>query len=116
MAQLSRGQAYKSALSALLAADTELLLLDEPFASGMDPSGISFLKREARRAVKLGHTVLHSTQILDTAERLSDRTCVIDKGAVWHYASLSELQAMNNAEGSLLESLFQLLRETAQWS
>jgi ABC-type multidrug transport system ATPase subunit len=54
MARLSRGQAYKAALSALLAADTELLLVDEPFASGLDPNGITFLKREARNSVKRG--------------------------------------------------------------
>src|SRR6476659_1825314 len=41
---LSRGQLYKAALAALLAVDPELLLLDEPFASGMDPNGIISLK------------------------------------------------------------------------
>lgn len=115
MAQLSRGQAYKAALSALLAADPELLLLDEPFASGMDPNGITFLKREAQNCVKRGHTIIYSTQILDIAERLSDRVCVIDRGQVRHYAPLTELQARNaGAEGTVLEGLFQQLRETAQ--
>ena len=37
---LSRGQAYKAALVAMLAADREVWLLDEPFSSGMDPHGI----------------------------------------------------------------------------
>lgn len=111
MAQLSRGQAYKAALCALLAVDPELLLLDEPFASGMDPNGISFFKREAQDATRRGHTVIYSTQILDIAERLSDRVCVIDKGEVRHYATVSELQAMNNGESGVLENLFLQLRE-----
>jgi len=34
---LSRGQLYKAGLTALIAADREVWLLDEPFASGMDP-------------------------------------------------------------------------------
>jgi ABC-type multidrug transport system ATPase subunit len=111
MAQLSRGQAYKSALCALLAVDTELLLLDEPFASGMDPNGISFLKREAQNAARQGRTVIYSTQILDIAEKVSDRVCVIDKGEVRHYAMVSELQGTNPGEGGVLENLFRKLRE-----
>ncbi len=115
MAKLSRGQAYKAALSALLAADTELLLVDEPFASGMDPNGITFLKREARNSVKRGRTIIYSTQILDLAEKLSDRVCVMDRGEVRHYAPLAELQAVNaGSAGTVLEGLFQQLRESAQ--
>jgi ABC-type multidrug transport system ATPase subunit len=115
MSKLSRGQAYKAALSALLATDTELLLLDEPFASGMDPNGITFLKREAQNSVKRGRTIIYSTQILDIAEKLSDRICVMDRGEVRHYAALAELQAVNaGATGTVLEGLFQQLRETAQ--
>jgi ABC-type multidrug transport system ATPase subunit len=115
MAKLSRGQAYKAALSALLAADTELLLVDEPFASGMDPNGITFLKREARNSVKRGRTIIYSTQILDIAEKLSDRVCVMDRGEVRHYAPLAELQAVNvGSAGTVLEGLFQQLRESAQ--
>ena len=115
MAKLSRGQAYKAALSALLAADTELLLVDEPFASGMDPNGITFLKREARNSVKRGRTIIYSTQILDIAEKLSDRVCVMDRGEVRHYAPLAELQAVDaGSAGTVLEGLFQQLRESAQ--
>src|SRR6185503_3247271 len=36
---LSRGQVYKAALVALIAVNPEIWLLDEPFASGMDPHG-----------------------------------------------------------------------------
>jgi ABC-type multidrug transport system ATPase subunit len=74
---LSRGQAYKTAIVALLATDTEVWLLDEPLASGMDPLGISALKRLAREAAGRGRTIVYSTQVLDVAERFSDRVCVI---------------------------------------
>src|SRR5688572_11012259 len=50
MFSLSRGQLYKAALVALLAADPEVWMLDEPFASGMDPHGINAFKRHARDA------------------------------------------------------------------
>jgi ABC-type multidrug transport system ATPase subunit len=112
ISQLSRGQAYKAALAALLAVDPELLLLDEPFASGMDPNGITFLKQEARAAAARGHTVIYSTQILDLAETLSDRVLIIERGQVRYYASLGELQGVAPGhEGvSALEQLFQQLR------
>ena len=50
---LSRGQAYKVALTALIAANPELWLLDEPMASGMDALGLREFRerREARQAV-----------------------------------------------------------------
>jgi ABC-type multidrug transport system ATPase subunit len=116
MSKLSRGQAYKTALAALLAVDAQLLLLDEPFASGMDPNGITFLKREARAAASRGHTVIYSTQILDIAETLSDCVLIIERGQVRYYAPLSELQgtASRQKGNSVLEQLFQQLRSTAQ--
>jgi ABC-type multidrug transport system ATPase subunit len=45
---LSRGQLYKAALAGLMAVDPEVWLLDEPFASGIDPQGISVFRRQAR--------------------------------------------------------------------
>ncbi|HZC24994.1 MAG TPA: ABC transporter ATP-binding protein, partial [Candidatus Binatia bacterium] len=68
ISKLSRGQAYKAALAALLAVDPDVLLLDEPFASGMDPNGITFLKHEVRAAAANNRTIIYSTQILDIAE------------------------------------------------
>lgn len=116
MAQLSRGQAYKTALAALLASDPEVLLLDEPFASGMDPNGITALKREARDATRRGRTIIYSTQILDIAEKLSDWVCLIDRGEVRHFAPLNDLLSVSvgHGEENGLEKLFQQLRETAQ--
>jgi len=116
MSKLSRGQAYKAALAALLAVDPEVLLLDEPFASGMDPNGITFLKHEARAAAANNRTIIYSTQILDIAENLSDRVLIIDRGQVRYYADLDELQAVaaGHDGGSVLEQLFQRLRSGMQ--
>src|SRR5579863_5220579 len=112
MSKLSRGQAYKTALTAMLAVTPELLLLDEPFASGMGPNGIVFLKREARAAASQGQTVIYSTQILDIAETLADRVLIIEHGQVRYYASLDELHgiAVGHEGGGILERLFQQLR------
>jgi ABC-type multidrug transport system ATPase subunit len=109
---LSRGQAYKVALVALIACDRELWLLDEPFASGIDPHGIDALKRHARAAAERGRIVIYSTQILDVAERFSDRVCVIHQGNVRAFDSLENLRAQAQDKNHVLEGIFRSLRET----
>jgi ABC-2 type transport system ATP-binding protein len=108
---LSRGQRYKAALVALIAADPELWLVDEPFASGMDPLGISAFKRRAREAVTRGRTVIYSTQILDAAERFSDRVGIIYRGSMVAFDSVADLEDKSLPQGSVLEGIFQLLKE-----
>ena len=109
---LSRGQAYKTGLVALLAADPEVWLLDEPFASGMDPHGIDAFKRHAREAAARGRTIIYSTQILDVAERFSDRVCLIHKGAIHAFDTLSRLRECSSDKDNVLQEMFRELRET----
>ena len=106
---LSRGQVYKAALAALIAVNPQVWLLDEPFASGMDPHGINALKRHARAAVSRGSTVIYSTQILEVVEKFSDRVCILHQGEVRAFDSVALLE--NSGEGGSLEELFQQLRE-----
>jgi ABC-type multidrug transport system ATPase subunit len=108
---LSRGQRYKAVLVALLAVSPDLWLLDEPFASGMDPTGISAFKRLARQAAANGKTVIYSTQILDAAERFSDRICVLHGGKVRAFQETSALRADPGPDASALDDLFRRLRE-----
>ena len=109
MLAMSRGQFYKAALCAMIAVDPEVWMLDEPFASGMDPQGISVFKERARDAAQRGRTILYSTQILDVAERFSDRVCILDGGEVKAFGKLSELENMTTGKG--LEQVFHALRE-----
>lgn len=108
---LSRGQRYKAALVALLAINPELWLLDEPFASGMDPNGLNAFKRHAREAAAKGQTIVYSTQILDAAERFSDRVCVIHRGKVRAFEATESLRAPDRVDTSALDELFRQLRE-----
>jgi ABC-2 type transport system ATP-binding protein len=108
---LSRGQRYKGALAALMAADPEIWLLDEPFASGMDPHGITAFKRRARDAVSRGRTVIYSTQILDAAEHFSDRVCIIYRGCIAAFDSVANLRDQSLPTGSVLENMFDILRD-----
>ncbi|HTD87362.1 MAG TPA: ABC transporter ATP-binding protein [Candidatus Binatia bacterium] len=110
VASLSRGQSYKAALAAMIAADREVWLLDEPFASGMDPHGIDMFKRYARAAAEQGRTIIYSTQLLDIAERFSDRVCVIHKGEVRAFDTLEALRSRAEDKNNVLQELFRQLR------
>lgn len=108
---LSRGQSYKAALVSMIAADSEVWLMDEPFASGMDPHGIDAFKRHARSATKRGRTILYSTQLLDVAERFSDRVCVVHKGDIRAFDTLERLRDTAADKDNVLAGLFRDLRE-----
>ncbi|MGZ8937918.1 MAG: ABC transporter ATP-binding protein [Limisphaerales bacterium] len=106
---LSRGQVYKAALVALIAVNPEVWLLDEPFASGMDPHGINMLKRYAREAVTQGRTIIYSTQILEIVEKFSGKVCILHQGEVRAFDSVTLLE--NAGQGGGLEDIFRQLRE-----
>jgi ABC-type multidrug transport system ATPase subunit len=113
VSSLSRGQSYKAGLVAMIAADRDVWLFDEPFASGIDPHGIDALKRHVRAAVGRGRTIIYSTQLLDVAERFSDRVCVIHKGEVRAFDTLDRLRDRAQDKDNVLEEMFRQLRETS---
>lgn len=106
---LSRGQTYKAGLIPIIAVQPDLLLLDEPFASGMDPMGLLAMKGFVRDLTTRGGTVVYTTQIIDVVEKFSHRVCVLHKGKVLGCDSLERL--LSEHEGDGLESLFRGLRE-----
>jgi len=101
---LSRGQRYKAGLVALLAVNPDLWLVDEPFASGMDPPGIEAFKRYVQDASKAGKTIIFSTQILDVAEQLATEIFAL------HEARLHVPGATAHEEVRV-EKILQLLRQ-----
>lgn len=105
----SRGETYKTALATLLLINPDLFLLDEPFASGMDPLAIAVMKKHLSEAAKNGRTILYSTQILEVNENFADKIIVLDKGEVAAYDTLKNLQAPLTApKNDLIRRLFKM--------
>lgn len=111
VAHLSRGQIYKVALTALLAVNPSLWLLDEPFASGLDPQGLAVFKQSVRARTAAGGTVIYSTQILEIADRFSDLLVVIDRGRIVSTYTRAQLAALPPEGPDSLESRLRQFRE-----
>lgn len=111
LGELSRGQLYKCALAAHAAVRPELWLLDEPFASGIDPRGIATFKRLARERAADGGTVIYTTQILEIAEKFADELVVIDRGRLRQTITRAELDAMPADGPDSLQSVLDEFRE-----
>ena len=61
-----------------------------------------------------GRTIIYSTQLLDVAERFSDRVCVIHEGELRAFDTLTQLRERAKDKDNVLEEIFRQLRETKQ--
>jgi ABC-2 type transport system ATP-binding protein len=87
----SKGNRQKVALVAALAADVELLLLDEPTA-GLDPLMESVFREMVEELRTAGRSVLLSSHILGEVEALCDRVSIIRNGRNVETGTLAELR------------------------
>jgi ABC-2 type transport system ATP-binding protein len=77
--ELSRGMQQKVQFIGTLLHDPELVILDEPF-SGLDPINAQAMKDTVVELKRDGRTVIFSTHLMDSAERLCDAVCIIARG------------------------------------
>src|SRR6266536_1069825 len=87
----SKGNRQKVALVAALAADVELLLLDEPTA-GLDPLMEAVFRETGEEARRAGRSVLLSSHILAEVEALCDRVSIIRNGRTVESGTLVDLR------------------------
>lgn len=78
---LSKGMRTKLALLLALARKPMLLVLDEP-TEGLDPVSIEELLQALIGAAADGTTVFFSSHQIPDVERIADRVCIMDQGAL----------------------------------
>jgi len=89
---LSKGMQQKIQFIGTVIHEPELLILDEPF-SGLDPINQDVLEDIVRDFHAKGTTILFSTHLMDQAERLCERVCLISRSRKVLDADLKELKA-----------------------
>ncbi|MBT8488591.1 MAG: ATP-binding cassette domain-containing protein [Gemmatimonadetes bacterium] len=89
---LSKGMQQKIQFIGTVIHEPELLILDEPF-SGLDPINQDVLEEIVRDFHARGTTILFSTHLMDQAERLCQRVCLISNARKVLDADLKELKA-----------------------
>lgn len=75
---LSKGMSQKIQFIATVLHNPDLLILDEPF-SGLDPVNVEFLIEVVAELKSQKKTIIFSTHLMETAERLCDDIILINK-------------------------------------
>jgi ABC-type multidrug transport system ATPase subunit len=105
----SAGQQKKISLCSALVTEAKILLLDEPFSGGLDPSGILALKHVLRRIAEEGGAILMSTPVPELVDELADRLIILRDGQVAVQGTLRDLQQDTGCSGGLSEVLERLI-------
>ena len=102
-AELSGGQQQRVGVIRALAADPEIILMDEPFGA-LDPITRDSLQQLIKRLQKeLGKTVVFVTHDMDEALALADRIVIMDKGRVVQFDAPENI--LQNPANPFVESL-----------
>lgn len=106
---LSSGQRKKLALCGMLASEATVLVLDEPFSGGLDPSGILALKRIFQRfAQNRTRTVVYSSPVPDVVEQVATRIVILGHAKIVADGTLESLRGQAGQSTSL-EDIYQRL-------
>ena len=89
----SGGMRRRLDLAMSLIGNPPVIFLDEP-TTGLDPEGRLEVWQAVRELTRAGTTVLLTTQYLEEAEQLADRTAILHDGVVLVDGTLGELKAL----------------------
>ena len=110
----SNGQKKKIAIASTLITDASILLLDEPFTGGLDPSAILALKNVLKNlAAREDVTIVMASQLPEIAEATAHRIAVIRNGELACYQKLEQLLAVTKSD-NLESALANILNPETQ--
>lgn len=100
----SSGQRKKIALSGALVTEAPIMLLDEPFSGGLDPSAILALKQVLKRmAERTDVTIALATPVPELVEELAERVAVMRAGQIIACDTIDNLRRIAGTSGPLSE-------------
>lgn len=109
--QFSKGMKQKVMIVSALMVEPSLLIVDEPFL-GLDPLAIQDLTGLLTQEKAKGTSILMSTHVLDSAEKMCDRFVILHKGQVLAQGTLTDLrQAFGQETASLTDIYLALTQE-----
>ena len=91
IAYMSTGMRQKLALAAVLAADAQLVILDEP-TSNLDPSVRQTVAELVRELQQAGRTIIFSSHVMSEVEDVCDRVAILRRGKLVHLQTIAELK------------------------
>jgi len=100
--ELSKGMQQKVQFIAAILAEPQLLVLDEPF-SGMDPVNQDLFKDLILELHRKGTTIVLSTHVMESAERLCKHIALIDRGRAVLNDSVAAIKQSFGKNSLLLE-------------
>ena len=107
----SKGMKQKVMIICAFAVDPSLFIVDEPFL-GLDPVAISDLIQLLNVEKEKGKSILMSTHVLDSAEKMCDAFVILHKGQVRAQGTLEELRIeFGMADADLNEIYLALTKE-----
>jgi len=95
--ELSKGMQQKVQFISTVLHRPALVVLDEPFG-GLDPVNAQALKDAVLELRQAGTTILFSTHIMEQAERLCDRLCIIARGRKLVDGSLADIKRTSTSQ------------------
>jgi ABC-2 type transport system ATP-binding protein len=105
----STGQRKKLAVCSALVTEAPVMLLDEPFSGGLDPSGLLSLKRILQKLAERDDvTIVMATPVPELVEEIADRIAVLRDGRIVAYDTIDGLRRITGCSGTL-EEVFERL-------
>ena len=108
--QFSKGMKQKVMIICAYAVDPSLYIVDEPFL-GLDPVAIADLIQLLADEKAKGKSILMSTHVLDSAEKMCDGFVILHKGQIRAKGTLDELRSTFGDEKASLNDIYMTLTE-----
>ncbi|MCQ8261020.1 ABC transporter ATP-binding protein [Streptococcus suis] len=106
----SKGMKQKVMIICAFMVEPSLLIVDEPFL-GLDPVAIADLIALLEEEKAKGTSILMSTHVLDSAEKMCDSFVILHQGQVRATGNLADLQAQFGMEGASLNDIYLALTQ-----